>query len=203
MSLDQQVSENRNWINSVIQASKLASELSESASITSANETVNIQQGVADAKFVKIPIIRGSLGAYNPVTNTPSLADGTGVSGDSYEVSIAGVRNLGSGNISFIEEDFVLYNGSKWIKTTKSQISDILGLRAELDSLAVANLKISINGNSFKLLKYPGNVLNSLEVNDFAIDGFYDTTEIWDKAKYLGGNKDLKASWTVIEYTEL
>ena len=203
MNLDQQVSENRNWINSVIQASKLASELPESASITSANETVNIQQGVADAKFVKIPIIRGSLGAYNPVTNIPALADGTGVSGDSYEISIAGVRNLGSGNISFIEEDFVLYNGSKWIKTTKSQISDILGLRAELDSLAVANLKISINGNSFKLLKYPGNVLNSLEVNDFAIDGFYDTTEIWDKAKYLGGNKDLKASWTVIEYTEL
>ena len=203
MNLDQQVSENRNWINSVIQASKLASELSESASITSANETVNIQQGVADAKFVKIPIIRGSLGAYNPVTNIPALADGTGVSGDSYEISIAGVRNLGSGDISFIAEDFVMYNGSKWIKTTKSQISDILGLRAELDSLAVANLKISINGNSFKLLKYPGNTLNSLEVDDFAIDGFYDTTEIWDKAKYLGGNKDLKASWTVIEYTEL
>ena len=41
------------------------------------------------------------LGTWNASTNTPTLADGTGTSGDVYRVSVAGTQNLGSGNISF------------------------------------------------------------------------------------------------------
>jgi hypothetical protein len=67
----------------------------------------------------------------------------------------------------------------------------------------VNSLKVTINGNDFKLLKFPGNILNSLEINDFVINGFWDSAEIWTKAKYIGGDKDLKASWNIVEYMEL
>lgn len=199
MSVEQEIAENRAWINSVILASKLASELDESAQITDANQTVNIQEGTVDAKFVKIPIIRGSLGGYNPLTNTPTLADGTGVSGDNYFLTETGIINLGSGNISFLEEDYVRYNGSKWVKTTKSQISDILNLRSELDALALLNLKVVVNGNSFNLVKFPGNTLSTLQEDDFIVNGLWDSSEFWSRAQYLGTDKDIKTNWYVLK----
>jgi hypothetical protein len=298
MNLDQQVSENRAWINSVIVASKLASELVESLQITNSNQTINIQEGQNDATFAKVPVIRGSLGSYNPVTNTPTLADGTGIVGDNYSISVEGIINLGSGNITFLIDDFVSYNGSKWIKTTKSQISDIQGLQAKLDALSLAltpqgnwnastntpdidavaetsdywivsvagttslggindwglndlaiktasgwakidnsesvvsvfgrlgaiialeadyeafytkistttalanaNLKASVNGNPFILKKSPGNTLTSLEANDMILIGFWDTTEFISLAIYLGGDKDTKTNYNILEST--
>jgi hypothetical protein len=199
MSVEQEIAENRAWINSVILASKLASELGESTQITNANQTVNIQEGTVDAKFVKIPIIRGSLGSYNPLTNTPTLIDGTGVAGDNYFLTETGTINLGSGNISFLEEDYVRYNGSKWVKTTKSQISDILNLRSELDALALLNLKVVVNGNSFNLVKFPGNALSTLQEDDFIVNGLWDSSEFWSRAQYLGTDKDIKANWYVLK----
>ncbi len=53
-------------------------------------------------------------GTWNANTNTPTLADGTGTSGDTYQVSTAGTRNLGSGNITFAVSDYVVYNGTVW-----------------------------------------------------------------------------------------
>lgn len=61
------------------------------------------------------------LGAWNASTNTPTLADGVGVSGSLYRVSVAGTQNLGSGNIVFFVGDFVIYNGSIW---ERSPLSD-------------------------------------------------------------------------------
>ena len=298
MNLDQQVAENRNWINSVILASKLASELIESIQINDANQTINIQEGQGDATFAKVTVIRGSLGSYNPVTNTPTLANGTGVLGDNYSISTEGEVNLGSGIVSFLVDDFVSYNGSKWIKTTKSQISDIQGLQTKLDALslalipqgnwnantntpdigsiaqtsdfwivsvagptnlggetdwkvndfaiktasgwakvdnsesvvsvfgrlgaiialesdyetfytkiatttalALANLKVSVNGNPFILKKSPGNTLTSLEANDMILIGFWDSTEFISLAIYLGGDKDTKTNYNILEST--
>lgn len=59
-------------------------------------------------------------GAWNASTNTPTLADGTGSAGDIYVVSVGGTRNLGSGNITFVAGDWVLYNGSIWEKSVNS-----------------------------------------------------------------------------------
>lgn len=55
-------------------------------------------------------------GAYNATTNSPSLADGSGDSGDTYRVTIGGTQNFGSGNITFAAGDKVVYNGSTWEK---------------------------------------------------------------------------------------
>lgn len=54
-------------------------------------------------------------GSWNATTNTPSLVDGTGNPGDIYEVTTAGIRNFGNGNISFTIGDFVVYGANgKW-----------------------------------------------------------------------------------------
>lgn len=53
-------------------------------------------------------------GGWNAATNSPSLADGTGTAGDTYIVSTAGTRDLGSGSIVFYAGDFVIYSGSVW-----------------------------------------------------------------------------------------
>jgi hypothetical protein len=53
-------------------------------------------------------------GMWNPATNTPTLADGTGVAGWVYKASVDGTVNLGSGNIVFVTSDFAIHNGTKW-----------------------------------------------------------------------------------------
>lgn len=55
-------------------------------------------------------------GTWNASTNTPALEDGTGVSGDTYRVSVAGTQDLGAGNISFQVDDRICYNGTTWEK---------------------------------------------------------------------------------------
>lgn len=58
-------------------------------------------------------------GVYDPNTNTPSLADGTGNTGDTY-VANAGTHDFGSGAITFADGDYVVYNGSIYQKSINS-----------------------------------------------------------------------------------
>ena len=114
--------------------SKVISELTEITSVTTDSNYLVLNSGVSDAQKIKIPLLRGFIGDYNVSTNSPSLSNGTGLKGDTYTVSVAGTRDFGNGAISFILDDLVFYNGAKWIKSTKSEISDIQGLQAALDS---------------------------------------------------------------------
>ena len=64
------------------------------------------------------PISSGSLteqGFWNASTNTPSIADGIGLQGSYYIVSVAGTQDLGSGSQTFSIGDWVYYNSaSEW-----------------------------------------------------------------------------------------
>lgn len=53
-------------------------------------------------------------GNWDAATNTPTLADGTGQSGDVYRVSVGGTQNLGSGVQTFDVGNLVIYNGTIW-----------------------------------------------------------------------------------------
>jgi hypothetical protein len=53
-------------------------------------------------------------GTWNAATNTPTLADGTGNQGDVYLCNVAGTVNFGSGPISFVVGDQVIYSGTIW-----------------------------------------------------------------------------------------
>ncbi len=53
-------------------------------------------------------------GTWDASTNTPTLADGTGTSGFFYRVNVAGTQDLGSGPLTFVVSDWVMYDGAVW-----------------------------------------------------------------------------------------
>ena len=53
-------------------------------------------------------------GQWNPTTNTPALVNGTGTTGQVYEASTGGSHNFGAGSLTFLQGDFIIYNGSTW-----------------------------------------------------------------------------------------
>lgn len=52
-------------------------------------------------------------GVYNAATNTPTLVNGTGNTGDVYRVTVSGA---GVNSLNFVVGDYVVYNGSTWEK---------------------------------------------------------------------------------------
>ena len=65
-------------------------------------------------------------GDWNASTNTPTLADGTGDLGDMYLVSVGGAVDLGSGNITFLDGDRVIYNqAGKWEKISGGSVKSV------------------------------------------------------------------------------
>lgn len=76
-------------------------------------------------------------GSWNASTNTPTLADGTGTSGDTYRVSVAATRNLGSGNLAFGVDDRVVYNGTTWEKwDTNDAVTSVHGRTGDVTAQA-------------------------------------------------------------------
>jgi hypothetical protein len=66
-------------------------------------------------------------GEWDASTNTPVLANGSGTSGNYYQVSVAGSVDFGSGLISFEQYDHVAYSGAIWYKLDNSwRASEIL-----------------------------------------------------------------------------
>ena len=53
-------------------------------------------------------------GIWDAHTNTPTLADNTGINGWVYVVSVGDTVNLGSGDIIFYAGDFCIHNGTNW-----------------------------------------------------------------------------------------
>jgi hypothetical protein len=53
-------------------------------------------------------------GTWNALTNTPTLADGTGTKGDYYVVSTAGTQTFGGVQLFFGLGDWIVYNGAVW-----------------------------------------------------------------------------------------
>jgi hypothetical protein len=68
------------------------------------------------------------LGNWNASTNTPTLIDGTGSTGDVFNVSVAGTIDLGSGNIIFDAGDWAVYNGTIWeLSINSDEVKDVNG----------------------------------------------------------------------------
>jgi hypothetical protein len=60
------------------------------------------------------------LGTWNAATNTPTLANGTGDTGDLYICNVAGTVNFGAGPITFSVGDWVIYSGTTWERSAGS-----------------------------------------------------------------------------------
>ena len=87
------------------------------------------------------------LGTWNADTNTPYLADGTGTTGDTYVVEVAGTQNLGSGNITFFMNDRVIYNGSVWQRFSSGDVKTV----AEIAPDTAGNVDLTQQTNLSKL----------------------------------------------------
>ena len=77
-------------------------------------------------------------GLWNAETNEPVLSDATGMKGDFYICSTAGTQNLGSGEITFSENDTVIHDGTIWHRvassSTRTELLNIIGNSSETDT---------------------------------------------------------------------
>ena len=65
-------------------------------------------------------------GNWNANTNTPQLVDGTGNLGDLYIVSVAGRRDLGSGEVNYLVGDRIIYNQNNiWEKLSGGSVRSV------------------------------------------------------------------------------
>ena len=76
-------------------------------------------------------------GLWDASTNEPVLSDATGMKGDFYICSAAGTQNLGSGEITFSENDTVIHDGTVWHRvassSTRTELLNIIGNSSETD----------------------------------------------------------------------
>lgn len=96
---------------------------------TDVNGTLALQEWVTDQKGVAnglatldsggtVPLdqlpysVAEFKGVWNADTNIPTLSDASGNNGDFYTVSVGGTQDLGSGNITFVAGNTVIYNGA-------------------------------------------------------------------------------------------
>ena len=96
---------------------RLATELAKkiNSSLIGANNGITPLDAGGKVSFTYLPAsLMIYKGLWNPATNTPALADGTGVNGWVYKCSVDGTANLGSGAISFLVGDFAIHNGTTW-----------------------------------------------------------------------------------------
>ena len=84
-------------------------------------------------------------GTWNASTNTPTLANGTGVSGTIYQVSTAGTVNFGAGNVTFTQNDWVIYNGSIWeVSPGNDGVYQVAGLTGAIISSSSLKTALAI-----------------------------------------------------------
>lgn len=86
-------------------------------------------------------------GTWNAATNTPTLANGTGDTGDVYICNAAGTVNFGAGPITFAVGDYVVYSGTIWQRSSGAvgTVTSV-GLSITGDSIGVTGSPITTSG---------------------------------------------------------
>jgi len=86
-------------------------------------------------------------GTWSAATNTPTLANGTGDTGDLYICSSAGSVNFGAGSITFSIGDYVLYSGSIWQRSSGAvgTVTSV-GLSSATSGVTIGSSPITTSG---------------------------------------------------------
>jgi hypothetical protein len=86
-------------------------------------------------------------GMWNAATNTPTLANGTGDTGDVYICNVAGTVNFGAGPITFAVGDYVIYSGTIWQRSSGA-VGTVTSVAASItgDSVSISGSPISTSG---------------------------------------------------------
>ena len=91
-------------------------------------------------------------GTWSAATNTPTLANGTGDTGDVYICNVAGTVNFGAGPLTFAVGDYVIYSGTIWQRS-----SGAVG--------TVTSVGLSTNGNSITIGSSPVTTSGTISAN--------------------------------------
>lgn len=75
------------------------------------------------------------LGAWNAATNTPELSNATGVAGSVYNVTVAGVRDIGGGEENWGFGDWAIFNGTTWERSPNAD--DIVSVNGKTGSVTL------------------------------------------------------------------
>jgi hypothetical protein len=87
------------------------------------------------------------LGTWNAATNTPTLTNGVGDTGDLYICNVAGTVNFGAGPITFAAGDWVIYSGTEWQKSAgASGTVTSVALTESGDALTITGSPITTSG---------------------------------------------------------
>jgi hypothetical protein len=107
-------------------------------------------------------------GTWNAATNTPTLANGTGDTGDVYICNVAGTVNFGAGAITFAVGDYTIYSGSIWQRSSGAvgTVTSVAVSRSG-DALAITGspvttsgtINIGFAGNSTQYINGAGNLV--------------------------------------------
>ena len=86
-------------------------------------------------------------GTWNAATNTPTLANGTGDTGDVYICNLAGTVNFGAGPITFAVGDYTIYSGSIWQRSSGAvgTVTSV-GITESGDALTITGSPITTSG---------------------------------------------------------
>ncbi len=107
-------------------------------------------------------------GTWNASTNTPTLTNGTGDTGDVYICNVAGTVNFGAGPITFAVGDYVIYSGTIWQRSSGAvgTVTSVAVSRSG-DALAITGspvttsgtINIGFAGNSTQYINGAGNLV--------------------------------------------
>jgi hypothetical protein len=86
-------------------------------------------------------------GTWNASTNTPTLANGTGDTGDVYICNVAGTVNFGAGPLTFAVGDYVIYSGTIWQRSSGA-VGTVTSVAATItgDSLTISGSPVTTSG---------------------------------------------------------
>jgi hypothetical protein len=87
-------------------------------------------------------------GMWSAATNTPTLANGTGDTGDVYICNSPGSVNFGAGAITFAIGDYVIYSGSIWQRSSGA-VGTVTSVAASITGDALHNRKSCNNKRNF------------------------------------------------------
>jgi hypothetical protein len=98
------------------------------------------------------------LGGWDASTNIPELSDGTGVSGNYYEVNVPATADLGSGDIAFQLGDTVIYLDGVWTRYSfasdpRVTVSNETGLRIARGTIDSSGAGSIVRGEGFSFVK--------------------------------------------------
>jgi hypothetical protein len=115
-------------------------------------------------------------GMWSAATNTPTLANGTGDTGDVYICNAAGSVNFGAGAITFAVGDYVIYSGSIWQRSSGAvgTVTSV-AITESGDSLNITGspittsgtINIGFNGTNLQYVNGAGNLTTFPDLNDY------------------------------------